>query len=140
MKNQVFDAFGSQQITVLFFGGWRRGDFFGAILEISGKNVCLSDHFYTSNWAQTGFPAPGHHLVFFFWWLVQGQFYRPQTGEVVFQIRPNRLREMCNSRRFGKLGGGAGLPFSRLLRNLFCVRTGKINLSRTGSLDVSVSK
>ena len=75
-----------------------------------------------------------------FWWLVQGQFYRPQTGEVVFQIRPKRLREMCKSRRFEKLGGGAGLPFFRLLSNSFCGRAGKIKLSRTGSLDVSVAK
>ena len=115
------------------------GTFLGPFWKFQGKTFASRTIFTHPNGPKRVFRHPDT-TWFFFWWLVQGQFYRPQTGEVVFQIRPNRLREMCNSRRFGKLGGGAGLPFSRLLRNLFCVRTGKINLSRTGSLDVSVSK
>ena len=139
MKNQVFDAFGSQQITVLFFGGWWRGDFFGAFGNFREKRLPLGP-FLHIQMGPDGFFGTRTPPSLLFWWLVQGQFFRPQTGEVVFQIRPNRLREMCKPRRFDNLGGGAGLPFFRLLSNSFCGRAGKIKLSRTGSPDVSVAK
>ena len=78
--------------------------------------------------------------MFLFLAACAGVIFWPQSGEVDLQIRPNRLREMCKSRRFENLGGGAGPPFFRLLSNSVCGRAGKIKLSRSGSLVVSVAK
>ena len=78
--------------------------------------------------------------MFLFLVACAGVIFWPQSGEVDLQIRPNRLREMCKSRRFQKLGGGAGPFFFRLLSNSVSGRAGKIKLSRSGSLDVSVAK
>ena len=78
--------------------------------------------------------------MFLFLAACAGVIFWPQSGEVNLQIRANRLNVMCKSRRFEKLGGGAGPFFFRLLSNSVSGRAGKIKLSRSGSLDVSFAK
>ena len=129
----------ASKLRFLFFGGWWRGDFFGAFGNFGEKRLPLGP-FLHIQMGPNGFFGTRTPRSLLVWWPVQGQFYRLQSGEVVFQIRPNRLREMCKSRRFDNLGGGAGLPFFRLLSNSFMGRAGKIKLPRTGSFDVSVAK
>ena len=129
----------ASKLRFFFFGGWWRGGFFGAFGNFREKRLPLGP-FLHIQMGPDGFFGTRTPPSLLFWWLVQGQFYRPQSGEVVFQIRPNRLREMCKSRRCRKLGGGAGPSFFRLLSNSVSGRAGKIRLSRSGSLDVSVAK
>ena len=78
--------------------------------------------------------------MFLFLAACAGVIFWPQSGEVNLQIRANRLNVMCKSRRFEKLGGGAGPFFFRLLSNSVSGRAGKIKVSRSGSLDVSFAK